>query len=427
LNPPLKWGVYIYTIMKDLIKKILLEDRMKKGFWNQETLRQEALKYTRLSDFSKFNQYAFNQAKKLGKDFFEEITAHMPRPRSLRPYTDQELIDIASQYGTKKDFMQNDNGAYQVAFRRGGDFYQSITSHMKKLGSKHKRMVYGYFFPKSNATYIGLTLNIDDRNLHHIQGDKNLTSVRKYILQTGEIPRLVKFTDYIDVDEAALKEIELINKIRDRGYVVLNKVKGGGLGHGLKYSDEDLEKIASNYNNIKDFYTLNLPAHKAARNRGNEFFKRITAHMVRNQIDWSKELVIDLAKNFDSKSAFSEKYPGGRLYAKNIGIWDDLFPQEIPPSDEEIIAVAVEFDTQNDFRIAHPQLYTQAYNQGLLPNIMFKKSKKKSATLTDDDIIRRAKEYQTFKEFYTYDNTAYRAAKRRGDDFYKQVTSHMIR
>ena len=413
--------------MKDLIKKILLEDRMKKGFWNQETLRQEALKYTRLSDFSKFNQYAFNQAKKLGKDFFDDITAHMPRPRSLRPYTDQELIDIALQYGTKKDFMQNDNGAFQVALRRGTEFYNSITSHMKKLGSKHKRMVYGYFFPKSNATYIGLTLNIDNRNLSHIQGDKNLTSVRKYILQTGEIPRLVKFTDYIDVDEAALKEIELINKIRDRGYIVLNKVKGGGLGAGLKYSDDDLKKIASNYNNIKDFYTLNLPAHKAARNRGKEFFKRITDHMVRNQIDWSKELVIDLAKNFDSKSDFSEKYPGGRNYAINIGIWDDLFPKEIQPSDEEIIAIAVDFDTQNDFRIAHPQLFTFAQNRNLLPNINFKKSKKRSAILSDNDIITRALKYNTTKEFYTNDNTAYRAAKRKGDDFYNQVTSHFIK
>ena len=413
--------------MKDLIKKILLEDRMKKGFWNQETLRQEALKYTRLSDFSKFNQYAFNQAKKLGKDFFDDITAHMPRPRSLRPYTDQELIDIALQYGTKKDFMQNDNGAFQVAFRRGTEFYNSITSHMKKLGSKHKRMVYGYFFPKSNATYIGLTLNIDNRNLSHIQGDKNLTSVRKYILQTGEIPKLVKFTDYIDVDEAALKEIELINKIRDRGYIVLNKVKGGGLGAGLKYSDDDLKKIASNYNNIKDFYTLNLPAHKAARKRGEEFFKSITAHMARNQIDWSKELVIDLAKNFDSKTDFSEKYPGGRNYAINIGIWDDLFPKEIPPSDEEIIAIAVDFDTQNDFRIAHPQLFTFAQNRNLLPNINFKKSKKRSAILSDNDIITRALKYNTTKEFYTNDNTAYRAVKRKGDDFYNQVTSHFIK
>jgi len=408
------------------MKYFVFEDRKPKGYWDNETnIENEAKKYKRLSDFQNGSQFVYTKAKQKGQEFFDRITSHMPRPRTQKPYTDQELIDIASQYGTKKDFMKNNGGAYQVGLRRGSEFFNSLTSHMKKLGSKHKRMVYAYFFPKSNAAYVGITLNIEDRNLNHIHGDKNLTSVRKYIIETGETPRLVKLTDYIDVDEATLKEIELINKIRERGYIVLNKVKGGGVGHGLKYTDEDIENMANDYSNLKDFYTYNLQAYKVAQRRGADFFKKITSHMKRNHIDWSEELVRDFAKKFDSKSRFSEKYPGGRLYAKKIGIWDDLFPEEVPPSDEEIINVAREFDTQNDFRITHPRLYIFAQNRNLLPTINFKRSKKRSGTLSNEDILERASNYNTFKEFYSNDNTAYRAAKRNGEEFYKQVTSHM--
>ena len=412
--------------MEELIRKIffkyLSEQRVPKGYWNPETLRQEASKYTRLSDFSKFNQYAFNQAKKLGKDFFEEITAHMPRPRSLRPYTDQELIDIAKQYNTKKEFMTN--SAWQVAYKRGHDFYNKITSHMKTLGSKNKRMVYAYFFPENNAVYVGLTYDIDERNFQHLYGEKHLTSVRKFIDLTKEVPKLVKLTNYIDVDEASLKEDELINKFRNQGYIILNKVKGGGVGGGLKYSDEDLGKVASQYNILKDFIEKERPVYKAIRSRG--LLDKLTSHMVRGIETWSEEKIRNLAKDFLSKKDFAEKYPGAVNHAKKIGIWDDLFPKKTFPSHEEIIQLGMNYDTQNDFRIAHPQIYNYASNEGLLSKITFKKSKKKSATLTDDDIIKRAKEYQTFKEFYTNDNTAYRAAKRRGDDFYKQVTSHMV-
>ena len=147
--------------------------------------------------------------------------------------------------------------------------------------------------------------------------------------------------------------------------------------------------------------------------------------MKRGIESWSEEKIRELVKDFTSKTEFAQKFPGGVAHAKNIGIWDDLFPKKTFPPDDEIIRLAMNYDTQNDFRIAHPSLYTHLHKKGLLNSIMFKKSKKKSKTLTDEDIINRAKEYQTFKEFYTKDNTAYRAAKRKGEDFYREVTSHM--
>ena len=263
--------------MRELIKHILTNELHEgRTAWDDDKLRQEALLYTNRTDFQQKNAYAYNLARRKGKEFFDSITSHMPIPKSQQPYTTKELEDIARQYKTKKEFIDNNFGAYQVALRKGEDFFNDITSHMTHLGSKHKRMIYAYVFPNNNAVYVGLTYNIDKRDFEHTEDEKRITTVRQYIIDTGEIPKLVKLTDYIDIDDASKKEGEFEKKFKDEGYLILNKVKTGGLGHGLKYTDNDLQTIASNFKNIKDFYTQNLPAHKAARKRGKEFFKKIT-------------------------------------------------------------------------------------------------------------------------------------------------------
>jgi hypothetical protein len=150
--------------------------------------------------------------------------------------------------------------------------------------------------------------------------------------------------------------------------------------------------------------------------------------MEKNQINWSEELVRDLAKDFSSKSEFQSKYSGAISFAKRNGFWDELFPKEIP-SEDEIISIASQYDTQNDFRKAHPQLYTHATNLKLLSKIIFKKSKKRGPSLTPDDVIRVAQNYTTLKDFYSNENSAYRRAiilcKKLGDEFCEKVFAHL--
>jgi phosphopantetheinyl transferase (holo-ACP synthase) len=410
------------TFILKIIREYIEENRKPKGFWSDEdNLRREASKFKTRTEFQKGNQTAYKNAVLKGDDFFNEITAHMPKPKSMSPYTDEELTNLASKVTTKKEFMNKFPGAYQVAIKRGPEFWNKITSHMEQLGSKHKRLVYAYFFPKNNAVYVGLTYNIKERDFQHLQSEKHLTSVRQFINLTGEMPNLVKLTDLLDVKIAQQKEGEYVNKFYTEGFNVLNKVKTGGLGAGLKYTDDELEKIAKSFDNIKDFYTQNLRAHKMARRRGEDFFKRITSHMTRNQETWTEDKVRTLASRFENKNSFQKVYPGAVAYSKKIGIWDELFPKIEFPTNDEIIRIAQNFNTQNDFRINHPSLYNHAKNIGLLSNIQFKKSKIRSKSLTDEDIILRASNYTNLKDFYTNDNTAYRAAKRIGDEFFQSL------
>jgi hypothetical protein len=291
-------------------------------------------------------------------------------------------------------------------------------------------MVYGYFFPINNAVYIGLTYNINERNKQHLIIDvdeKKQTTVAKFINETQENPELYKFTDYIDVQEAQKKEGEYVNKFKNSGYLILNKVKTGGLGHGLKYSDEELKDLLSNIFDYKDLYTKHYPLYKSAKRRGRIFLNDATSHMIKiqkNRINWSKDLVKQYAQDYKSKDEFRTAFRGAAKYAKEHGFWDELFPKEIP-SPEEIIKVAVEYNTQNDFRLAHPTLYNHAKNLKLLPTIIFKKSKKRGPSLTPDDVIRIAKKYKTLNDFIKKENSAYRRGKEfcktLGDDFCGKV------
>jgi hypothetical protein len=418
--------------MREFIRQLLreiTEDRKPKGFWdNEDNLRKVASDCDTLTEFQQRYQTAYNKARKKGKEFFDSITNHMNKPTPK--YTDDELRKIAKQYETKKDFANGNNGAYQVALRRGVEFFDDITSDMISLGSKHKRMVYGYFFPINNAVYIGLTYNINERNKQHLIIDvdeKKQTTVAKFINETQENPELYKFTDYIDVQEAQKKEGEYVNKFKNSGYLILNKVKTGGLGHGLKYSDEELKDLLSNIFDYKDLYTKHYPLYKSAKRRGRIFLNDATSHMIKiqkNRINWSKDLVKQYAQDYKSKDEFRTAFRGAAKYAKEHGFWDELFPKEIP-SPEEIIKVAVEYNTQNDFRLAHPTLYNHAKNLKLLPTIIFKKSKKRGPSLTPDDVIRIAKKYKTLNDFIKKENSAYRRGKEfcktLGDDFCGKV------
>ena len=423
--------------MKDLIRQILIEERKPKGYWDNEINIEKVAKDCKTrTEFQDRYQMAYKKALEINKTkpgFFERITNHMPKPKSESPYTEQELTNIASSANTKTEFMIKFPGAYQVALRIdkiNPGFYDRITSHMVPLGSKHKRMVYGYFFPISNAVYIGLTYNINERNKQHLIIDvdeKKQTTVAKYINETQEKPELVKFTDYIDVQEAQKKEGEYVDSFKKEGYLILNKVKTGGLGHGLKYTDEELKDLLSNIFDYKDLYTKHYPLYKSAKRRGRKFLNDVTSHMIKIQkskINWSKDLVKQYAKDYKSKDEFRTAFRSAAKYAKEQGFWDELFPKEIPSS-EEIIKVASEYDTQNDFRIAHPTLFNHAKNLDLLTTIIFNKSKKRGPSLSPDDVIRIAKNYETRNEFIKKENSAYRRAlifcEKLGDDFCKEV------
>ena len=99
----------------------------------------------------------------------------------------------------------------------------------------------------------------------------------EHIKKTGLNPTLKTLTEFLDKDEAAQVEGNMYKDYENKGWVLLNKVKTGGLGGNvLKWTKEAIEREALKYDNIGDFYKNATSAIQAAKSISRDFFNEIT-------------------------------------------------------------------------------------------------------------------------------------------------------
>ena len=149
---------------------------------------------------------------------------------------------------------------------------------MEILGNIKIRMIYSYVFP-DNYVYVGLTYNIDIRNSQHMSNEGKQTAVKKHIIKTGLTPALIKHTNYITIEEAKLKENEILNVYKNKGYLILNTAKTGGLGRCIKHDKETCKQMALLCKTVKEFKIKYPKEYNAARN--NKWFPEIGNHLLR--------------------------------------------------------------------------------------------------------------------------------------------------
>ena len=118
--------------MRSLIKNIILEytkslNEVGPSKWTDEALRQEAQKYNSLIDFQRGNKSAYFTAYKRGPEFFNDITSHMKK--NVR-WTEDMIRQEAQKYKTRGEFHTKNDSAYRLAAKRGPEFFNDITSHM---------------------------------------------------------------------------------------------------------------------------------------------------------------------------------------------------------------------------------------------------------------------------------------------------------
>lgn len=144
--------------------------------------------------------------------------------------TYEEVLNAAKQYKTRMEFKNNDMANYSCAVRYG--WLNKVCSHMEAVGDMYKRCVYVYELP-NKVCYIGLTYDINKRHKEHCDGVT--TSVGKYCVEKNiNIPLPNKLTNYLDKNKASLLEGIFLEKYKNDGWSVLNKVKTGGLGGSRK-------------------------------------------------------------------------------------------------------------------------------------------------------------------------------------------------
>ena len=306
--------------MRDLIKQILkeyiIEAQLK---WTEETLRNEAKKYTTAKEFRDSNFSAYNSALKKGKDFFNDITSHMTRLRRGK-YSDNELRNIAKQYQTKNDFLKASSGGYDAAMSRGKEFYDDITSHMVDGHTKPRKYdeetlnklisQYEYLndFRKENPqAYDAIRRKPEEvQNLFY----KNIKRQKSKSLNKDEIINIAKqydlLKDFWDNEPLAAKTA------KKYGDIFFNDITSHmERKRRDNITDDELINIAKQYVDLTDFYKKEPSAYSLLGKRG--LLKTATAHLKRDVVNWTKDDLITISKKYGNLRDFRSDYEN--LYA----------------------------------------------------------------------------------------------------------------
>jgi len=149
-------------IIKNILRSYVLNEQPKpRNYWNYETLKDEAKKYNKRTDFIRKSPTAYQVSQEMG--IYDEITSHMP---TVKVWSVDELRDVASRYTNMTDFSEKDKGAYLKARRLG--ILNDITKH---------------FVPKKRK----ITKDNFEELARKVHGDKYDYTPTNYVSTRGDI------------------------------------------------------------------------------------------------------------------------------------------------------------------------------------------------------------------------------------------------
>ena len=186
-----------------------------------------------------------------------------------------------------------------------------------------------------------------------------------------------------------------------------------------------VHKIALDYTNKTDFNKNAKGAYGAAKKYG--WFDEVTSHMSSPIIKWTKEMIASEAKKYKTKEGFRKGSPVAYQTARKLGILNDVTNHMVPYerqskyTEDEIRKRAKQFNTPTEFFKNDLAAYTAAQRFNILDDVMSHMLKKRD--LTPDLIRSIAKKYKTRREFELGDTGAYQKAHKLG--IFDDVTSHM--
>ena len=281
------------------------------GYWTKERCKEEALKYKYRKDFQVGSKCAYMRS--YNNNWLDEICTHMIVNGNPNGYwTKEKCQEEALKYKSRSDFQRGSGSAYTKSSICG--WMDEICSHMVVFGNKFKRCVYAIEFSDNHA-YVGLTYNCENRFKNHVKDDiYNKGGVLNHVKITGITPKIKQLTDYIETNDASKLEEIWKKKYENDGWVMLNKIKCGGIGGNSKsiWTKEKCQEEALKYKNKKEFYK-NSPACWLIAYRNN-WLNDLYSHMIfkkrNNKGYWTKEKCQKEALKYKSRWEFEKNSPG---------------------------------------------------------------------------------------------------------------------
>ena len=362
-------GYYIKARRMGWLDKICAHMEIIQQTWTKEMCAAEAAKFSTRSAFVYGSRKAYKAAHQNG--WLDELCTHMHFLRKPGGYwTKERCAEVARGYSVRKEFEQQDKGCYIYALRRG--WLDEICSHMERQGSRIDRYIYIIFSREQRRAYVGLTFNKEDRlRQHKLRGRaavKSLLAGRHKIVWSRLMGR----------EDTAILEDDLIRRLREKGFELVNARRGGTLGGDiLVWTFEACCAEARKYSSRSAFQRGSGSAYESARKKG--WLPTVCAHMTNPRSPngtWNKDRCAREAEKYQSRSEFERGCSGAYNASRNAGWLDEICSHmhflRKPGgywTKERCMAVALRHQTRTKFSRRDAGAYQAAWKNGWLDEI----------------------------------------------------------
>lgn len=279
-----------------------MKERKPNGYWTYEKCKEEALKYNNRVKFRKECSSALNV---IIRNKWYELTEHLINKKKDNYWIDyNNCRDVALLFNNISDFQKMYSRAYTIICKNN---WRELFSHMPERGNYIKRLIYVYIFEESKYVYVGLTYNLSERDSSH----RKKGSIFEYSLLSGHtIPKPIKVTEFLDSNNAKIKEGEVLNYYLNNGYKQINRVSTGGLGGNVfKWTYEKCKKEAQKYDQLTKYQRNSSGSYKSCVKNG--WLYELTTHMKKVKVTDGyfsiKENCINEIKIYKSLTEFIKK------------------------------------------------------------------------------------------------------------------------
>ena len=266
-----------------------------RNYWTKERCKEEAFKYLSADDLKLNNNYVYVKCFK--NNWLIEFYDNFNKRDII--WTKERCKEEALKYKTRTEFKNNSYHAYKYSLLNF--WIDDICSHMPIIGNMYKRCIYAFEFT-DKYVYIGLTYNIDKRSESHYK-DSN-SQVNKHMMSTKLEPKIIKLTDYIDVEIAKEKEFEYIELYKNMGWYILNIQKAGNTGGIKKITEELCREEISKYTSLNLFRNEKPNIYSNVIRNG---WKYLLSDLDRNSKVkgyWTKEKCIEISIKYSYRIDF---------------------------------------------------------------------------------------------------------------------------
>ena len=357
------------------------------GYWTEDRIRQQALKYSTRSDFASYDQAAYHAAQR--QNLLDVVCAHMKKHVPQPAYwTEERIYEVARTFQTRTEFSKQAAGAYNAACKK--NILDSVCSHMEEL-----RKPKGYWTKERCAE---AALQYKTR-IAFRKGPRGAYSAAR---RNGWLTEICKHMDLL---------------IKPAGYWTEDRIQKQALKCETRTEFEQ---------NCKDAYT-------AAQRRN--LLDAVCAHMRQLQKPdgyWTKEIIHEQALKCETRTEFEQNCKDAYAAAQRRNLLDTVCAHMGVPykpagywTEDRIRQQALKYDTRWEFQKNEQSAYSIAHRRNLLDDVCahMEELRKPHGYWTEDRIQQQALKYDTRGEFKQNSKYAYAAAQRQ--NLLDDVCSHM--